>query len=432
MMRTATSRSRRWTSLIVVVSACGAQAADDATPIVDSAVTAAVDDTFGEENATDLVVVRNGTLIDGTGTTPVRDAVIVVEDGIVTAAGSAADVVVPTAAEVVDADGGTILPGLIDTHVHHLNELDLQDGELDGIGVTMALANPLQAGVTTYRDLGSPYGDPASVDELRAALNRHGADAPTIVLSGPLLAAEGNYAVDGFPGQALAVADGAAAADSVTRLLDAGVDQIKLMVEHWEFRSEPTPSLTAEQIEAMTQTAHARNTRVVAHVSDIDEAWMALNGGADELTHWPGSQPLPDDLIAELAARNVPVGTTFSILTPAAGDVRRLLNAGGTIVLSSDAPGATSTLSIGRELERMVTAGMTPMEAIIASTSNAARAVELDDQVGTLTIGKHADVIIVDGDPLDDISAIANITTVLNDGTTVYSKTHRMSRRPPP
>ena len=420
MSLTATSKMTWWTSLIVGVSACGAQAADDATPVADSAVTAAVEDTIGEEDTSDRVVVRNGTLIDGTGTTPVPDAVIVIEDGVIVAVGPADDIVVPSTAEVVDAGGGTILPGLVDTHVHHLNGLDLQDGKLDGISVTMTLTNPLQAGVTTYRDLGSPYGDSANIADLRAALEQHGANAPTIVMSGPLLAAEGNYAVDGFPGQALAVADGAAAADSVTRLLDAGVDQIKLMVEHWEFRSEPTPSLTAEQIKAMTDTARARGVRVVAHVSDIDEAWMALNGGADELTHWPGSEPLPDELIDELATRNVPVGTTFSILTPAAGDVRRLLDAGGTIVLSSDAPGATSTLSIGRELERMVTAGMTPMEAIVASTSHAARAVELDEQVGTLTIGKHADIIIVDGDPLDDITTIANITTVLNDGTTVH------------
>ncbi len=369
-----------------------------------------------------VIVVRNGTLVDGTGGAPVPGAVVIVEAGLITAAGPESQIEVPDAAQVIDAAGGTILPGLIDTHTHHLDRLRLEGGELEESTADRYLTGVVRSGVTTYRDLGSHYADRASLDDLRAAIDGLGDQAPTVVVAGPLIAREGNWALQQFPQQATAVADAPAAAATANRLLDAGVDQIKIMVENAEFTGNPTPSLTAEQIDAIVEAVHARDGWVVAHVSDVAEAELALDNGADEVTHWPGNDPLPDDLIGRLASRATPVGTTFTILQPADGDVRRLLDAGGVIVVSTDAPGTMPPNGIAQEMVRMVNEGMTPMEAITAATRNGAVALGLDDRVGTIEVGKVADLVVVAGDPLANVATIADVSTVVVRGTVAFDR----------
>jgi len=373
------------------------------------------------EDGARVVVVRNGTLIDGTGAAPRSDVVIVIEDGRIRDVGAETDVAVPSGAVVVDAQGGTILPGLVDTHTHLLNGLLSSTGELSSSSVAYYLESTLDAGVTTFRDAGSAVGHTASLSDFRTALDALEVPLPTIVVTGPIIAAEGNLAVSRFAGQAVAVADVTAAEAAVNRLLDSGVDQIKIMVDHWESAGEPTPSLTDQQIAAITRATHDRDAWVLAHVTDIADARAAIEGGVDELTHWPGHERLPDDLIQEIVDKDVPIGTTYGIpdVFPADGDVRRLLDAGGRIVISTDAPGVMPIRDLWRELVRMVQAGMTPMEAIIASTRDAARTLGLQD-VGTIEVGMAADLVIVDGNPLDSMSAIGDVTNVIKNGVTAY------------
>ena len=368
-----------------------------------------------------LLVVRNGTLIDGTGAAPRSNVVLVIKDGRILELGSETDVEIPSNATVIDADGGTILPGLVDTHTHLLNGLLSSTGELSSSSVAYYLESTLDAGITTFRDAGSTVGLSASLSDFRAALDALEVPLPTIVLTGPIIAAEGNLAVRRFADQSVAVADVAAAEAMVNRLLDSGVDQIKIMVDHWESAGGPTPSLTVEQIAAITSAAHERDAWVLAHVTDIADARMAIEGGVDELTHWPGHERLPEDLIQAIVGKDIPVGTTYGIpdVFPFEGDVRRLLDAGGRIVISTDAPGVMPTRDLWREMVRMAQVGMTPMEVIIASTRDAARALGLGD-VGTIEAGMVADLVIIDGDPLDDISAIADVTGVVKGGVVAF------------
>ena len=432
---TRTVRTSLMIALLLVAAACGDGSGTTAAP--SSAVEAApatasteaavaTTQTNGATTAAAAPVEHagvfalvGGSIIDGTGGEPIADGVVVIESGVITAVGPASGVTIPDGAMILDAGGGTILPGLVDTHTHHLNRLKVENGELEGFATDLSLITPLASGVTTYRDAGSRFGDSADLSELRAAIGALGVPVPTVVATGPFVTNVGNRALSSFGDQAVGVADAAAAEAAVHRLLDNGVDQVKFLLEHWEWTATPSDVLTAEQLDAISRSAHDRGAWVLAHVSDAEEARVAIDHGADELTHWPGSERLPDDLINDLAAGGIPVGTTFGISVPFEGDVRRLLDAGGTIVLSSDAPGVMSGTRMDQELERMVRAGMTPMEAIIGATRDAATAVGLGDRVGTLETGKAADIVVIAGDPIEDITTMANVTMVMKDGAVV-------------
>ncbi len=417
-------------TLALLVSACSA---DSDSPVTASAPTAvavdeaadptapAVDDDTPTVQPQDegLVAVVNGTVIDGTGADPIIDGVVVIDDGSIVTIGPSSMTTIPPGARIVDAAGGTVLPGLIDTHTHNLQPLDPENIAVEDTLTGLYLTGPLSRGVTTYRDAGSTYGDTKDLAALRAAIEALGASTPTVTLTGPIITVEGNGALR-F-GQAMTVAGPADAADAVDRLADAGVDQIKIVVDDWSARGAPTPTLSPETISAITDAAHERGLAVIAHAPGVDFARQALELGADELTHWPGSEPLPEDLVTTLAADQVPVGTTFGIIRPADGDLRRLLDAGGMIVLSTDAPGVMSPMAPHIELSRMVTLGMTPMEAIVASTAHAAVALGLEDRIGTLEPGKAADILVVGDDPLESISAIQQVIAVIKDGEVVVA-----------
>jgi imidazolonepropionase-like amidohydrolase len=331
---------------------------------------------------------------------------------------------IPEDAIIVDANGGAILPGIIDAHTHVLNELRVENGELNPIDRALYLTRPIQAGVTTLRDVGSLWGLSEDISELRAAIEREGNTVPTIVMTGPILGAPGGRAVTEFAQNSLAVEDAEEAREATERLLSEGVQQIKLMSE-----SGPNNSyspLTAEQVLAISDAAHARGSRVTIHAS-INDAVIAIGNGVDQLAHWPiGSegqevpQVLPDELFEQLIGGQIPVVTTFDITRPAEGDVRRFLDAGGTLVYGSDGPPGGAIDRPFQEMRTMSINGMTPMEIILAATANAAEAVGLGDQVGTLEVGKTADIIVVDRNPIEDLRGLRDgIVVVIKGGELV-------------
>ncbi len=358
------------------------------------------------------------TIITATGADPIADGVVVVRDGLIAAVGTASEISIPEDAAVIDAAGGYVMPGLIDTHTHLLNEIRLDGGTLDGLRAGLHLEGPLAKGLTTFRDVGSRFGATESVDELHSALDAHDAPVPRIVVAGPIITKTGSEALRMFAEQTVAVDGPDDAARVTAELIEAGVDQIKILIDD-DLGRLGTPTLAADEVAAITEAAHRHGTWVLAHVSSVDEALLALENGVDELTHWPGREPLTDELIAEIVTRGVSVGATFSVIPSHDGDVRRLLDAGGTIVLSSDAPGAESAVAIWRELERMVQAGMTAHEALLAATRDAAVVVGLGDQIGTIEAGKAADLLILGRNPLDDITALGDVAVVIKDGVVV-------------
>lgn len=383
-------------------------------------------DVFGASSSTTPLVIRNGLLIDGTGADPIPDAVLVIEQGHIVAVGEAGTVEIPEGAEIIDAQGGTILPGIIDAHTHVLDRLRAVDGEPDEIYWTLNLVQPLQAGLTTMRDVGSHYASAADIAWLKRQLAGYGNMAPRVVMTGPILSATESpwrelFASSNLQGP-LETPEQVRA--TVAALAAAGVDQIKIVADRWSDESSPT--LTEDLVRAIVAAAHEHGVWVTAH-SEAHEAGMVLASGVDQLAHWPVSYPLPiaeamqPELMQDLLGLEVPVVSTFNLTVPYPEDVRRFLDSGGVIAMGTDAPGTGPLLNYSRELEFMVRFEMTAMEAIVASTANAAEVLGLGDQLGTLEVGMLADVIVVPGNPLEDIMEMREVVLVIRGGEVVFS-----------
>jgi len=386
-----------------------------------------------------VIVVRNGAVIDGTGAGPILDGLVAIRDGEIIAVGTEAQFQIPQDAQVVDAQGGTILPGFIDAHTHIF----------ESAGTTQAVLNRwLRTGITTVRDLGSRYGkgpSSLSIAAFKQRLAAYGNTVPTIVIAGPIMTAPGGYPVPIFGrGSALEVADVEKARQETERLLADGADEIKIAVASGN-PQQPFPVLTLEQVEAITEVAHRHGTRVSAHVTRPYDAQIAIDGGVDDLAHQilvgKISDELiqQDELIRQMVERDVWLVPTLVEEDDLAADagltdeqmkefveirqdgLRRYLAAGGKVAMGSDF-GATERIPQGMplpELQRMVEFGMTPMQVIVAATSHAAQVCNLGDRLGTLETGKQADVIVVRGNPLEEIQAMGEVIIVIKNGEVI-------------
>ncbi len=381
----------------------------------------------GSDQPTDpapgALVIVNGTLIDGTGADPLPDAYVVVRKDRILEVGSGSPQIPPDAA-VVDAEAGTILPGLIDAHTHSARGL-IEPGdlrvELDGF------VPWLREGVTTLRDVGTvPLLFPAIL-ELAAELE-HKHKAPRIVWSGPIVTATGGYptTVLDYAAVAQEVASAEEAVELVDELADGGARIIKLGLERGYRSDEGWPLLSLDEVTAITQAAHQRGLLVTAHVTSLDEVRLALDGGADDLAHTP-IEPLPDEMIREMLQRGITMATTTNIWGPessvAATNAKRYLDAGGTVAVATDfdccgqAPGMEAMLQEMQWLSQV--AGFTAMELIVAATRNGAIVSNLANELGTIEPGKVADIIVVEGDPLLNLQALVSTSIVIQAGTVV-------------
>ena len=372
------------------------------------------------------LVLVNGTVIDGTGTEPVHDAILVIRDGRIAAVGLASDVTIPTDAQVIDLQDATILPGFINAHVHQ------------SLSPTN-LAAWAQAGVTTVRDLAAPIGLPdLDWDEWVQGITEH-RDLPSpmmfvyrdatrgqphyarLVAAGPIVTVPGGYPIPNWgPEIALTVNSPEDARRKVSALLDAGADVVKIAIQ------TGTPQLSQEEVAAIAATAHERGTIVTAHVGGAFNLEVAVAGGIDDAAHMAVT-PLSDELIAQMIADDVYIVPTLSVLEAyfrlgsSVENLRRFVATGGKVALGDDYgnPGIELGMPV-REMELMQEAGMTPMQVIVAATKHGAHVCNLEQELGTLEVGKIADVLVVDGDPLQDIHVMTNVRLVIRDGIIIH------------
>jgi len=438
MTRTDRRGQRRWPG----VAAVGALVA-----VLGAAVAIA-----GREQTTDStaapvtegrLAIRNARIFDGVEA--IERGTVLVRDGLIEAVG--ADVAVPDGVTVVDAAGKTLLPGLIDAHVHAWGN---------------AQQDMLRFGVTTAFDM---HGMPERLPALRA---QRASIAPAtqadLWAAGYAITAPGGHGTQfGFP--VPTVDAGTDIPAFIAARVAEGDDFIKLIVEDLSGYggTRRLPTLTAAQVRAVVEAAHAHTRIAVAHVSTQDSARAVLDAGIDGFVHVTDDAVVDDAFVAEVARRDVFVVPTLVVIASVAGtdaggrlaadpalspwltpeqrdslgarmstapkpqrlgdaidSVRRLHAAGVTILAGSDAPnsGTAQGASLHGELALLVQAGLTPQQALVAATSAPATRFGIADR-GRIAPGLRADLVLVDGNPLEDITATRRIDTVWKNGARV-------------
>jgi imidazolonepropionase-like amidohydrolase len=393
----------------LIPTAPPAPAAATATPTALPTPAAAAQATAGPVT----LALVNGRLIDGTGADPLPDAVVLIGGDRVVAAGPRAAVTIPPEARIVDMQGATILPGFINAHVHQ------------GYSASN-LEAWAQGGVTTVRDLGSSPRDELFAQ--RDALledNRHA----RLVAAGPIVTVPNGYPMVPWGGPGLAVTSPEDATAKVNHLLDVGADVIKIALDSGGIFGRSIPVLSAEEATAIVKVVHQRGTLVAAHILTAVDLEKALDAGVDDVAHM-AADTVPDSSIQ----RMLDSGTTWvptlelwkrvghDLDRPAVANLKRYVAAGGKVALGTDYAGYSAVFDLGMpvtEIEMMQQAGMTPMQIIVAATRNAAAVCNLEDELGTLQAGKIADVLVVNGDPLEDMQALTRVRLVIHNGEVI-------------
>ncbi len=404
-----------------------------------------------------VLAITNGTIIDGRGGDP-QVGSLLIEDEHIIALGRKDQVAIPRDAIVIDAMGGSILPGLIDCHVHFMLEYpDIMRGLTTQPSLRLLQGIPrmratIEAGITTVRDAG---GTPAG---LKIAVEQGIITGPRMQVAVSLISQTGGHGDGFFPccvdiglfgirfyDVPDGVADGIEEVRKTTReILRAGADWIKLATTGGvlSISDAPTSSqLTVDEIATAVYEAAAQEKRCMAHAQGSQGIKNALIGGVASIEH---GVYLNDELIDLMLKKDVYLVPTLvaplavaefarehpDILPPMMAakakeviedhkqSFRHAVQAGVNIAMGTDS-GVGKHGENGRELMLMVENGMTTMQAIVASTRNAARLLHLDKYIGTLEVGKLADLIVVKGDILGDISKIVdqtNIQLVLKGG----------------
>ncbi len=411
------------------------------------------------------MLLTNATVIDGTGRAPADRSSVRIEDGRIVEVGSvAAEGTVPEG--TLDLGGRTLMPGLIDAHAHLSSDVFRSPGFGPPAALHGELPRPrelgyfilaktarvlLAAGITTVRDVGS-YDDEAIA--LREAVRLGIVEGPRILSCGRIISATA-------PGGAIFTtmyreADGAdEMRKAVREQLRRGADYVKLMATGARsvLVEDPEPAqMTRVELAAIVDEAHRLGVRVAAHVEGFEGARLAVDEGVDTIEHGLSLHREPE-LLDAMATRGivlVPTLSTFHDLAERFTDdfppalveqaKRQREEAYATLVA---ARAAGVTLAMGHdsgppgdnaiELVRMVDGGLSALEGVRAATLGSAVALGLSSDLGTVTAGAVADLIVVDGDPLEDVRILRDaerIWMVVQAGTIVADRSRTVEPTP--
>jgi imidazolonepropionase-like amidohydrolase len=344
--------------------------------------------------------------------------------------------------EVIDAEGGTILPGLIDSHIHL---------------VPGALAQGLAFGVTTALDMFS-HPDVMAAAKQQAGARPDVADVRSAGIGATAPGGHPSMMYAPFPTLTRPEQAGQFVADRVAE----GSDYLKIFGPTGAAGPRAVPSLDLDTVTALTEAAHGRGLVVVAHVNSVAGVGKVVSAGVDVVAHVPVDGELDPALAGRIAEAGIAVGPTLATtenflgepggaavaadprLAGILGDaqaqrltsglsgrrgqgmppysraeenVTRLVDAGVTILAGTDAPnpGTISGASLHRELELLARCGLTPAQALNAATAAPARVFDLTDR-GHTAPGQRADLMLVSGDPLTDITATRAIERIWRAG----------------
>src|SRR3990172_11109527 len=370
-------------------------------------------------------LIKCGALIDGTGARPVSGGAILVEGTAITAVGSADKVRAPSGATVIALSGSAVMPGMIDCHDHL--QFDTGDEEVmsrEPLGWLQARAAKnarqlLRAGITTMRDVGGKWvGDVESKKAIEAGL----IPGPRMLVSGHFVVRTGGHAW--YLGEQ---ADGPdAIRATIRRQLRAGADLVKLIITGGSATKGMDPvgaTYTREEIWAAVDEAHREGKKAAAHAYGGPAVLHAVEAGLDSVEH---GAMCSDDELKAMAAKGTYLVSTYGVMehvvaTPGIPDFFRekgkvvltryvdTLSKARRMGVKVAVGGDTYHADPGAELAALVKAGFTAMEALQSVTRNGADLCGILKQVGTLEAGKRADIVAIDGNPLDDVRAVRNV-----------------------
>ena len=400
----------------------------------------------------ETTVITADRMIDVANGKVVKQAAVIVTDNIITASGRLKDLTVPNEAKRIDLGNATLMPGLMDMHVHLTSdatrhgykrlEVSLPRAAITGVKHAKAT---LDAGFTTVRNVGAPgFADVA----LRDAINAGDVVGPRMFVAGPSLGVTGGHCDSNllpyeYDNYSEGVADGPwEVRKKVRRNIKYGATVIKFCATGGVLSKGTkvgAQQYTFEEMKALIDEAHLRGLTVATHAHGTNGIKAAIKAGVDSVEH----VSLLDDEAIDLAKKN---GTYFSmdiyvteyILGEGekAGILEESLNkerivgktqrenfekavkAGVNMVFGSDA-GVYPHGDNPKQFARMVKFGMTPIQAIQASTINPARLLKQEATLGSLEKGKLADIVAVPGNPLDDMSLMEKVGFVMKDGQIV-------------
>ena len=402
-------------------------------------------------------IIRNGTLIDGTGKPAVPNDAVVIQGNRIRSVGAVPpDIIVEDRenVETIDAEGRWIMPGLIEGHCHlsfgqpAMPGLDIARGatspEFSTIRAAINAQRVLRTGVTSISIPGGTWFIDVA---LREAINAGLIEGPRIFCAGRFIITYGSIADDepswmGTPEHHYGVLANSVSEmiTEVRRQCKHGVDFIKMADSTWgDFQT-----ISREELEAVVGEAHRRNARIAIHSRGSDSTRAAAEAGVDWIMHADLATEADLEVVAKKGVRIMPtltfmqhaaeMGREYSRSEPEIDQVKRNMEAGfgmlqqaralGVKVLCGSDSGNTPIMPYGElhanEMEILVKyGGYTPMEAIMANTRENAFAVGLEGELGTIEAGKLADMLILDKDPLADITVLQkgrHLSTIIKDG----------------
>ena len=399
------------------------------------------------------LAIKGAAILDVVSGDLLRGYVVLVNDGQITRVAPERSVIIPAGSEVLDLQGHTLLPGLIDMHVHLTSgggyhgyeRLKLTDERRAILGVVHA-ETTLRAGFTTVRNVGAgSFGDVA----LRDAINDGDIPGPRLLVSGPPIGITGGHCSDNnllppdYDVTGEGVADGPwAARAAVRRNIKYGADLIKTCSTGGVLSKGTkvgAPQYTVEELTALVDEAHSRGLKVASHAHGAEGIINALIAGADTIEH---ASFIDDEgirlSIENGAALSMDIYVTEYILGEGASagileeslekerrtgatqraNFRKAVEAGATIVFGTDA-GVFPHGQNAKQFSRMVRFGMTPLQAIQSATVTAAEVLGLGYDIGQITEGFAADFVVVRGNPLENIELLESPTHVIKGGELV-------------